>query len=505
VAKTRHNHRQFEGVWDGLVATALLGTERRPVSLPGPGGALGDTLARLDTADGEGTLLGAAAMVALWRRAGRRAPADTGPSPEPCPVEEAPRVGAAAGERLAGLLEGEHRRLLDEWLDLAARAGRRAPEEHLPALLALGANRLDLRLPVVAVAGRRGPWLGAQNPAWAWAAGIDDADRTWATGDPDARRLLLAHLRSTDPARGRDLVASTWSSEAPEDRAAFVAAMATNLSPDDEPFLEAALDDRRKEVRRAAADLLSRLPTSRLAGRMAERARALVGVKGRRRRLTVSPPAPAAVDTAAVRDGLDPGRGGGERARLLWQIAAAAPLDTWTDVLAADVAGVLRVAGESDHSSELLAGWTTAAARQRNAAWANALLERVETPSLVGALPPHQAEAAVAHRIAATGMTAVPTLAMLLHVPPPWSEPLSLDVVTAIAREVARPATQPGAAQALRQALPEVALRLDRSVARHAESVLSRPDTWWARSVRDLLDLLTFRWEMAEELTEDVA
>jgi hypothetical protein len=486
-------------VWDGLVATALLGTERRPVSVPRPGGPLGETLGRLDEGDGEGALLGAAAAVAMWRRAGRRAAADPGPASEPCPAEDRPRASAAAAERLAGLLEGEHRRLLGEWLELAARVGRRAPEEHLPALLDLGARRLDLRLPVVAVAGRRGPWLGAQNPTWAWAAGTDDADGTWATGDPDARRFLLAHLRATDPGRARDLLASTWTSEAAEDRAAFVGALTANLSDEDEPLLEAALDDRRKEVRRAAADLLARLPSSRLAGRMAGRARAMVRVEGHRRRVLVPP---AAVDTAAVRDGLDGGRGAGERGRWAQQIVAATPLPTWAELLGdADPSAILRLAEESDHRLELLAGWTTAAARQRDPAWATALLERgVDAPSLVEAIPADRAEAFVAGRITQTGMAAPSTLAMLLYLPSPWTRDLSVEVVAALAREVGRPATQPGA-HALRQALAELALRLDRDVARHAESVLSRPDGWWARAVRGLLDLLTFRWEMGEELT----
>ena len=497
----------MSALWTGLVADALLGTERRPVTVPRPPGPLGDTLGRLDPTDGEGALLAAAAAVSLWRRAGRRAATDPGPLPEACPPDGAARVGEAAGERLAGLLEGEHRRVLAEWLELVAAAGRRAPEEHLPALLDLGTRRPELRLAVVAVAGRRGPWLGVRNPAWAWAAGTADADDwargTWATGAPDARRLLLDHLRATDPDRGRELVESTWPTESAEDRAAFLAALASNLSMADEPFLEGALDDRRKEVRRAAAGLLACLPTSRLARRMAERARSLLRVEGRRRpRLVVS--LPTEVDRAAVRDGIDAGAAGGERARWLTQIVAATPLDTWTEAFGADPPALLRLAEGSDHAADLMAGWTTAAARQRHRAWAAALVERVDDPALVVALDDADAEATVARRMSLTGLATPSTLAMLLNLRAPWSRALSLEVAATLAADTARPASQPGAHR-LRQSLPELAVRLDPSVVHEAEGRLADADAWWAPSVRALLELLSFRLEMAEEIFGEVA
>ena len=55
------------GLWQELVATALLGTERRAVPLPPPGDALGDLLAPLDGTDPERALLGAAAALSLYQ------------------------------------------------------------------------------------------------------------------------------------------------------------------------------------------------------------------------------------------------------------------------------------------------------------------------------------------------------------------------------------------------------------------------------------------------------
>ena len=88
-----------------------------------------------------------------------------------------------------------------------------------------------------------------------------------------------AELRRTDPAPR----ASSWRAPGPpsprSDRARFLAALATGLTVDDDAFLEQALDDRRKEVREAALELLRRLPGSSLGRRMAERARAAVRVE----------------------------------------------------------------------------------------------------------------------------------------------------------------------------------------------------------------------------------
>ena len=126
------------------------------------------------------------------------------------------------------------------------------------------------------ILGVRGRWLAAKNPKWRKYAGVNEAaEPDGALGDRRIARATGARsgaLRETDPGRARELVASTFAADPADQRAKFVGELARGLSMEDEPFLEAALDDRSKEVRRQAAELLRCLPESRLCLRMIERA-----------------------------------------------------------------------------------------------------------------------------------------------------------------------------------------------------------------------------------------
>src|SRR5207302_10187282 len=128
-------------------------------------------------------------------------------------------------------------------------------------------------------------WLAAQRPDWAYASGtpapstVDDGD-VWELGVIARRVAYLTRLRRRDPARGRELLAEAWDAEPPEDRAMLLGALRTGLSTEDDPVLERALDDRRRQVRDVALDLLSHLPHSAYGQRMATRARACVDLSG---------------------------------------------------------------------------------------------------------------------------------------------------------------------------------------------------------------------------------
>ncbi|MBV1851834.1 DUF5691 domain-containing protein [Catellatospora tritici] len=444
-------------LWPHLLSSALVGTDRRacaPEAVPEP--LVGAVPAGPLDPDG---LLTAAAVVTVARRAGQQ-PARI-ETPAPAPAETAPYAPPAAQQRLSRLLSGSdvevdrqvQRELLGEWLRLAADRGLLAAPQHLVSLLEQADS--GQRPLVRAVGGARLQWLCAEGPGrWSWAMAAPEAapgaDDDWDTGRIEARAAHLARLRGTDPAAGRDLLAEVWPQEKAADLAALIEACVTGLGLDDEPWLEKALDDRRTQVRDAAARLLGRLPGSAYRQRMADRALACVeAVKARR--LEVTPPAEC--DAGMRRDGIiaKPPAGTGERAHWLAQVIAAAPLDCWTAV-DADPAALLNRKASDDWGPTVRQGLARAAVAQRDGQWAKALLSAGFSDAgelhtqLVAVLPPDELADTVAQHVRRNVDSAVRLLPAL---PEPWPT-VVCDAVLTVLRD--RERSSGGRFQLLRRA-----------------------------------------------------
>ena len=380
-------------IWPAATNAALLGTDRAAVTLPSDDGPLGAACAGLarDETDPSAALLRIAAAASAYRRCGWLPARTEEPPPAACTPDPHPLCPTAAAGLLRRILQGEHESLLGAWLALAAKHGVRAPADTLRDLLDLGRRDPGLRSLILAAGGTRATWLAGFNEDWSYAVAGATADglvATLETGTGPARLAALQQLRRIDPERGRAEVEKSWAQESPAERAGFVAAFIHGLSEADEPFLERALDDRRKEVRQQAAALLAKLPASALVARMVARATAVLslGKAGllKRTRIEVTPPAGA--DTALVRDGVEPkpptGSGIGERAWWLAQIVGAVPPSTWTSAWSLDSAAVLRAADANEWYDSLVAGWLIATERNRDAAWARALWENERTAQI---------------------------------------------------------------------------------------------------------------------------
>lgn len=522
-ATTFHGPAGLSAAWDGVKASALVGVERRAPSLPIGDEALMDVLGGLEQASPPARLLGLAAALPLYARVGRTPNRDTEDPPPPCPADEHRECPEAAAVRLRTLLDEHYGELLPEWLERLKAAGYRLPAGTLVEVLERGRRSSELRRAIMAVLGRRGHWIAAQNEAWEYAASDAmetgaEAGTVWQVGSRADRIAVLESLRGTDPGQGRALLESTWATEKAEDRAEFLETFERGLGAEDETFLEAALEDRSKLVRRVAAVLLSRLPGSRYGARMAERARGVASWVGRfRKKLAVEPP--SACDAAMSRDGIEPKppSGTGERAWWLRQLVALTPLRTWVELLGEKPDELVRAGHGSGWPKELWTGWAEAAVRQRDESWACALLS--EPPKaqelmdqhagpLLACLSATTRDKVLIARIESDDRPLTsqhPALGLLAHMEPP----LGADLVRLLLKRLAVTFVKESASKKHQYDYPLWLLvaKLGRLVpvdqAEEARRILARAaedDGYFRDAVRQQLEILRFRAEMLEEL-----
>lgn len=524
------------GAWEELVTAALLGTDRRTPPGCEPG------------REAPVALLDAAAVETVRRRAGLR-PTPAAQRPRPAPEDPRPALPPAAARRLAMLLAdrpgtaGGGRRgtapdlmeLLPQWLAAANARGFAAPPQALPALLDAARGRTDLRPAALTFAGPRAVWLARLNPDWRFALRatpgggaalphLEDTDRVrqlWQEGLFAERVALLAAIRSREPGAARELLSTTWATERAEDRLMFLDSLRTGLGPDDEPFLEQALADRSRNVRATAAELLSALPDSALAARMAVRAGACVAVDRTRETPTIVVEAPHECDASMERDGVAPKApaGRGERSWWLGQLVEAAPLGTWPARLGGRTPReIVALPVADDWQGDLHAAWCRAAVRQRDAEWARALLGSPSAPEaggpgavslaerakLLGTLGSAERAEWVAGFIATHGLSEAFQLLGVCAVP--WAAPLGRAVVDAlnIARDAGSyPWSFSGVMGLAERCLdPSEAKRLDGLLAVPDEPEDASPGAggYWAEAFQRLMTTLRLRATMAEEL-----
>lgn len=381
-----------------LATTAVLGTSR----------AASDATAAA-------ALLNRAAAAALRARAGRRSPARAHPI-SPCPPDTRPPATPAQAATLDRLLTTPNTldaALIIEWCHLAQTHSVRVPAEHVPPLLDWWSKQPSRPTEVFAATGSLGSWLATLNPTWHKPVPPStlpaNADELWHTATTPERIALLATVRQADPRRALALIHSTWETDSADDRRKCIAALTATASLDDEPFLESALDDRSKVVRREAARVLTSLPGSALRERMRTRAASMLRVETtkaaitRRAATTVTLEPPKAFDKSWERDALEeqPASGKGKRAFWLAQILAStdlAALSTTTRLTPPDLLAALRDDEYADDALAAMLASLAACPRQPDAApWCDALIAACPINKLI------------THELLASVWTAQPT------------------------------------------------------------------------------------------------
>jgi hypothetical protein len=381
-------------VWERLTAIATLGTARA--------GARTDESRTEElwpdptvivTGSQEQSLLRAAAATHLWLQAGQRvmaraagnvpdSPPDS-PADNPVVADETPQLREIAAWRLGRMLNGEHGSLLEEWLELASRSGRILPPHWVPVVLQHASPALCLRYSNML--GRSAGWLAQRNPAWAdRIQPPEPSQEHWNAGTLAERCVQLRLVCARDAAEGLAWLQSTWGADPPEAREAFLKVLQPTVCARDEAFLEAALDDKRKAVRQAAAESLAGLAGSAYLQRAAARAESVLSWEGAGRGLTkllrkpkLAVQLPAALDKPAQRDGIEAKpptqRKIGERTFWMTQMLSLVPPVHWTQRFQCSAEDLLAAARATEFAQELLAAFSTAALRHPNGEWQDAL------------------------------------------------------------------------------------------------------------------------------------
>jgi hypothetical protein len=530
---TKNSELPMPDPWPGLVNQALPGTGRKAFFLPTSSGTpLGETLSRVATGEPARALLGAAATLSLYRRAGWLPPVSSQLLTEPCELDAYPRCSQRAGLHLATMLGGEYEEALDEWITEAATDARQlVPDESIPALLDSGLkNAVDPHLHQILsfLVGNRGLWLASLRPQWgyitAWnLANWDkiDPERDWQAWSGSARLSLLLRLRAHEPGRALPLVESTWAQDDADYRHAILQILYFGLTMGDEPFLEAALDDRSAKVRQVAAYLLSMLPDSRLVGRMVDRLSPLLSfINLKQRNFILASPVskgkisvllPGECDKGMQRDGIERKWGYyamGNKSAWLLQMLMAVPPSIWCRLWSVTPAELVDASNRSEEGSLMKQGWVEATQRNRDADWAEALLAlwpskdpSLQLNNLLFALPPERREAFILPLVESGRYDMLELLPFLEKCSKPLSERLGRAVLAAWRHYMTQSKHEHD--RHARSILEIYAYGLPESILDEATAGWpTGSENWpfWEEAVDKFMSIIQFRREMLKEL-----
>jgi hypothetical protein len=374
--------------WETLVASALVGTSRQEPSIDLTHPALSDYAAQIHSQSATQQILSATGLIATYQAVGKSAEPASSPLLPPAAADNLPCCSKLTAQHLSAILnESRYEPILPELLQLLAQARQTVPPDFLPLLLNLGKRERKLRELILPILGDRGQWLVRQNPDWEYALGaaiaspdLAQLQEFWTTGTRSERLAALTQWRQIQPAEARQAIAVSWKQDKAEDRQAWLEVLQTNLSLDDEEFLEVALFDRSESVRLKTTDLLNQIP-SQYCQRSIELASKCLTIKEKGNNYKIDVVLPKVGDKEWQAAGINDKSVGITNitnldltleAWQLLQVLSAADLDTW----GGDSDRLVAAAVKHERNLLLLSAWARAAYYQRRTDWIEALLTR---------------------------------------------------------------------------------------------------------------------------------
>lgn len=270
---------------------------------------------------------------------------------------------------LQQILSGRFRRALPEFVQLLVSRKWLLPPEFLPELLNNCLSDRELWQDIQPLLGNRATWLIRHHPEWQYLMPQGNPDR-WPDAAHGERQQILGSLRNRQPEKALPLLETIWENLPYKKKLDFLAILEEGLDLPDETFLETAREDRRKEVRQRAADLLARIPESELTRRIFAELLPLFTFDAAKEKLEVE--LPKTIPASTAKDGIQPtvkkGKSGGMKTAWLEECVSRIPVRYWLDHFGWNLEALVRYFDSGNRADLLLAALGRSALRFRDPA-----------------------------------------------------------------------------------------------------------------------------------------
>ncbi|MDI3321036.1 DUF5691 domain-containing protein [Pinibacter soli] len=250
--------------WNHIIQVASLGTGKQQADVAEAEESLQPALQRINDnnqIDHEERFLQIVALAFNYRQSGASLVPDEKTSIEIASPEEKTYCPSAALYLLSEIIDAESNGLLEIWLNVCAGKGFIVPPELIPSLFDIASQNKKLQTIIAKCCGKRGEWLISFNPDWKFSTSESD-EEIWNTGLAEQRRLVLMEMRTTDPAKARQLLEETWDKEDANTKALFLSVFGNGISEKDIDFLDKLKTEKSKKVKELAFALLKIIPAS---------------------------------------------------------------------------------------------------------------------------------------------------------------------------------------------------------------------------------------------------
>lgn len=370
-----------------LSIQTVLGTRRPAKPLP-LDAALTVFVAQLPKQSAEQRLLAVLAGWSVYARAGQQCQQGAVLTPTAVVVEQG--LPMALQRVLPVCLADSLGVMRHFWQHAAIEVGGILQAEALIGALQAGRQEMAIRVLLTDHLGQRAQLLASRQSDWVWAKGLAnplaidftelDSDNlaVWQIGHASARQLLFQRMRQTDSVIALKHLQHVWSTEAAQTRQTFLSVLQQGLTDADESFLQSVLEqDRSRGVREQAAQLLSQLPKSDFAQRQQHRFKQWVSWDTKNKQPIFAEI--EQIDAQMEQDGWNPKATTqynlGAKAQALLYFISVLPLSCWQMLPDLNPAQWFKTLQKHDWRDAIVSGLYRAACTQKNAMWAQVLLQ----------------------------------------------------------------------------------------------------------------------------------